>query len=75
MTSHPPYAVVLFSSTAHALMAEKITKKQGFPCKLVPVPRHLSSDCGICLRFNAGDRAVVEATLQDHVEWIDICLL
>ncbi len=41
--------VVLFPSTHFAIQAEKLIKKQGSPIKLIPVPRHLSSDCGICL--------------------------
>jgi hypothetical protein len=72
MTSKTPYAVALFSSTSHALMAEKIAKKEGIPCKLIPVPRQLSSDCGICLRFNAEDRTILEASLQNRVDWMDI---
>jgi hypothetical protein len=72
MTAAPLPAVVLFSSTAHALLAEKIAKKQGLVCKLVPVPRHLSSDCGICLLFNLDDRNAIEAAFRERVEWTDI---
>jgi hypothetical protein len=75
MKSQTPQAVILFSSTAHALMAEKIAKTQGFPCKLIPVPRHLSSDCGVCLRFNAEDRDALEAALRNRIDWTEICLL
>ncbi|MBN1427001.1 MAG: DUF3343 domain-containing protein [Anaerolineae bacterium] len=55
------YSVVLFFSTSHALKGEKILCKAGIGCKLIPVPRHLSSDCGVCLRVAREDR---EATLQ-----------
>ena len=54
------YAVVLVYSTGHALKAEKAIKAQGFECKLIPVPRHLSSDCGVCVRILA--EAVDEVT-------------
>lgn len=47
------YAVVLVYSTSHALKAEKRIKAQGYDCKLIPVPRHLSSDCGVCVRIPA----------------------
>lgn len=72
MKSDTHYAVVLFHSTAHALMAEKIAKTEGFPCKLIPVPRHLSSDCGICLRFDAGDRTDLENALRKDIDWMEI---
>ena len=58
------YGVVLFYSLSNALQAEKEVKKQGMAFKLIPVPRHLSSDCGVCLRFNLPDEPVIRAVLQ-----------
>lgn len=43
--------VILFPSIHFALRAEKLMKQKGIPHKLIPVPRHLSSDCGVCLRI------------------------
>lgn len=50
------FAVVLVPSTSHALRAEKVLKAAGLECKLIPVPRHLSSDCGVCVRIRREDR-------------------
>lgn len=61
------WEVVLFLSVSHALRAEKLLKEAGIPCKLIPVPRHLSSDCGVCLRFEPALRTRVEAALKDRV--------
>ena len=44
-------AVILVYSTSHALRAERLLEKAGIACKLIPVPRHLSSDCGVCIRL------------------------
>ncbi|MDZ7293814.1 MAG: DUF3343 domain-containing protein [candidate division KSB1 bacterium] len=44
------YAIVLVASASHALRAEALLKAQGMPCKVIPVPRWLSSDCGVCVR-------------------------
>lgn len=55
------YAVVLVYSTSYALRAEKVLAKEEIPCKLIPVPRHLSSDCGVCVRIEQADQ---EAALQ-----------
>jgi hypothetical protein len=41
--------VILFPTSAHVMRAEKLLKDAGLYCRLIPVPRHLSSDCGICL--------------------------
>jgi hypothetical protein len=45
-------AVILFHTSNHALRAEKVLQGEGFDCRLVPVPRDLSSDCGVCLRLS-----------------------
>ena len=58
------FGVVLFHSTSHALRAEKVAKEAGLTVKLIPVPRHLSSDCGVCLRFNWADEEAVRQVLE-----------
>jgi len=45
------FAVVLVYSTSHALRLERMLEEIGIKTKLIPVPRHLSSDCGVCVRF------------------------
>ena len=55
------YTVILVYSTSYALRAEKVLAEAGIPCKLIPVPRHLSSDCGVCVRIERADQ---EAALQ-----------
>ncbi len=51
-----PQGVILFPFIHFALRAEKIAKEKGFSIKLIPVPRHLSSDCGACLRIRWEDK-------------------
>ena len=46
-----PFAVILVESTSQALRIEKLLVKHNLTCKLIPVPRHLSSDCGVCVRI------------------------
>ena len=75
MTDSSSQAVVLFASISHALRAEKILKAQNIFCKLIPVPRHLSSDCGVCLRFNPSDRNLLENILQGKLDFFEIIAL
>jgi hypothetical protein len=56
--------VILFASTHFAIRAEKLAKGKGFAVKLIPVPRHLSSDCGVCLRFSWEQKREIEDTLN-----------
>ena len=69
------YGVILFHSTSGALRAEKLLKKEGIAYKIIPVPRHLSSDCGVCIRFSREDESLVRKALADKVEVQDICTL
>ncbi len=60
------FAVILVDSTSHALRIEKLLLQHKLACKLVPVPRHLSSDCGVCVRINAQEIAAVRVLLEEH---------
>lgn len=42
---------VLFHTIHDVLKAEKILKQHGVKHELVPVPRNLSSDCGMCVKL------------------------
>jgi len=56
-------------------MAEKLLKKEGIAHKIIPVPRHLSSDCGVCLRFSSQDELLVRKALAEKVEIQSFCPL
>ena len=58
------YGVVLVHTTSAALRGEKILQQAGLTVKLIPVPRELSSDCGIALRFLWEEREAVEEALD-----------
>ena len=58
------YGVVLFYSTSAAIRAEKLTQGAGLKVKLIPVPRQLSSDCGISLRFEWDQADAVRSVLE-----------
>ena len=58
------YAVILVHSTSHAIRAEKVLHKVGIQSKMIPVPRHLSSDCGVCVRIERADREPARQALE-----------
>lgn len=45
-----PYTVILLLSAHHAVRVESLLLRAGIACKLIPVPRQISSECGVCLR-------------------------
>ena len=66
-------AVILVYSTSYALRAEKFLKNNGIVCKLRPVPRHLSSDCGVCVSIASSDKEAALQTLKTaHLEFSGI---
>ena len=69
------YGVILFHSTSGALRAEKLLKKEGIAYKIIPVPRHFSSDCGVCIRFSSQEESLVRKAIADKIEVQDICTL
>jgi hypothetical protein len=42
---------LLFDTIHDVLKADKILKKEKINYELVPVPRNLSSDCGMCVKL------------------------
>ncbi|MDA8124108.1 MAG: DUF3343 domain-containing protein [Deltaproteobacteria bacterium] len=71
----PRYCVFLFPSVSYVLKAEKILKERGIAHKLIPVPREISADCGVCLRVEEGQEEAVAAALGGCVNWDKTALL
>lgn len=68
MTEKEEYLVMLFPAVSYVLKAEKLLKQEKIPHKLIPIPKHIDSDCGICLRFRPEMKEKIEAALRDKVE-------
>lgn len=58
--------ILLFPSIHHVLAAEAIFKERGIWHDVIPVPRGLSSDCGMAIAFCPEDREAVRHTLADR---------
>ncbi len=55
--------VAIFHSIHRVMRAEKVLKKEKAEMLLIPVPRQLTSDCGLAIRYAEGGRKLVEAIL------------
>ncbi len=62
----PNFSVILVPSTHHAMKAESILLQAGVSYKLVPVPRHIHSDCGVCVRVFKADMERAKSLLKDN---------
>lgn len=59
------FSVILFHSNNHSIRMSNILKKRNIDHKMIPVPRHLSSDCGYCVRIKSSDREIVLKTIKE----------
>jgi hypothetical protein len=57
--------VAIFHSIHRVLKAEKILKQAEVVFLLIPVPRQLTSDCGLALRFSPETKEVLLGILAD----------
>lgn len=53
MPDNNDFHFLLFGTIHDVLKADKLLKAEGFAFELVPVPRNLSSDCGMCIRLES----------------------
>jgi len=60
------YVVILVDSTSQTIKLEKLFIHNHICCKLIPVPRHLSSDCGVCIRINGDDRLTALGLIKEY---------
>jgi len=56
--------LALFNSPTRVLKAEKVLRKAGIACRLIPAPREVAEGCALALRFLASDK---DATLVELV--------
>ncbi len=59
------HGVVLFHTTSAAFAAEKVLKKAGLECRLIPTPREFSSDCGVAAQVDWGQINAVSSALKN----------
>jgi hypothetical protein len=68
MKDQKSYEVILFKAVSYALKAEKILKEENLPYKLIPVPKQISSDCGVCLMIHIDMEVKIIAALKGKVD-------
>jgi hypothetical protein len=72
MKEKEDYLVMLFPAVSYVLKAEKILNREKISHKLIPIPKYIDSDCGVCLRFRPEVREKIETVLAGKVEFIAV---
>jgi len=74
--SKKEFCVLTFHSTHIALKFEKVAKTQNIDAKLIPVPRQVSSSCGLAARFDCDDREKIkDICTAENIELEEIFLI
>ncbi|MCK9460755.1 MAG: DUF3343 domain-containing protein [Proteobacteria bacterium] len=55
--------ILLFESVHRVIQAEASLTRAGVPCALLPTPKELSAECGMCVEVDAADLAAARAAL------------
>jgi hypothetical protein len=55
-----------FATTSMALLFERACRKAGIDAHIVPVPRRLSSSCGLACDFPCENREAVELVVREN---------
>jgi len=68
------YSVALFQNVSSVLKAEKKLKATDVKFKIIPVPKSISSDCGLCIRFLIQNNDKIRMLLNDieNIEYRDL---
>ena len=59
-------AYFIFPSTHYAIRAEKIISNKALKFKMVPVPRSISSSCGVALCCLPADAPAIKGRLEEN---------
>lgn len=58
--------VFVFESIHRVMKAEKLLKREGIKIDLIPVPREISSDCGVAIEVSVDSEPVALCILGEH---------
>lgn len=57
--------LLLFRSTHDVIRAEKQVKLHNISCKVIPVPRSISSQCGMALEVSDDDEKRIQEAIEE----------
>lgn len=72
MTEKTEYLIALFHSVSHVIRSERILLDAGIPHKIIPVPKKISTECGVCIRFPPKYREAIAHALLNKADIIEM---
>lgn len=65
MREKKKYLVLTFRTTTEAMKVEAYCTTHGVPGRMIPLPREISSGCGMCWRVAEDEKAGLEEHLSE----------
>lgn len=65
MREKKKYLVLTFQTTTQAMKAERYCTTHGVPGRMIPLPREISSGCGMCWRIPESEQHLLEGHLSE----------
>lgn len=69
------FNLISFESTHMAIKSEKLLKEESLDIRIIPVPREITSSCGLSLRINPTDYEKSRVILDKNKIEISGCYL
>lgn len=70
------YGHITFKSVTYAMKFEAALKKSDIKIRIIPVPRSISSSCGLCVKFDIKDMDKMNGIIsQNNLEYDHIYTL
>ncbi|KUK72145.1 MAG: hypothetical protein XD91_1507 [Clostridiales bacterium 38_11] len=57
--------VIIFPNITYAMKFERKIKETNISVKMIPVPRSISSSCGVCGKFDCANETEIEKLCQE----------
>jgi hypothetical protein len=58
--------LIIFTTTHDVILAERLCRKAKLPLDVVPVPKDISSDCGMALEIDLQYKDIVTKILDEN---------
>ena len=66
VSSSEERCLLVFDSIHHVMKAERFLKRGGLKIDLIPMPREISSDCGVAIELPLGLKKEALVSLEGH---------
>jgi hypothetical protein len=63
-----PKLIITFTNVRQVIKADAILKQHGVMAKIIPVPEHISSECGMCIETNNAQLQEIDLLLEGFVK-------